>query len=276
MTDLADWQLCFNSALYKWNEGDYDGALIDCESALRINPEHNKSIRLRGAVLYSLGELDEARSAYLKTVELDDVCLEDYFDLGRLENRLGLHESARTHLLCAIAINFKMREDNPESFDWDIYDRSSYYLANSFFNLESYKSGIRVFSKWREMHENGESGHPSFDAEFLRTAACLYDGLGEKETALNSISRALLLDPSSPEIWYDSGVIKRDSGNTRGAVDDFRRAFELNPSFGSAVHNIGSIYFDLGDMEKACHYWVIGANLGHANSQMAREKYCQS
>ena len=276
MTDLADWQLCFNSALYKWNEGDYAGGLIDCESALELNPEHNKSIRLRGVLLYSLGELDEARSAYLMTIELDDACLEDYFDLGRLENKLGLHESAATHLLSAIAVNFKMREDNHESFDWDIFDRSSYYLANSFFNLESYRSGISIFTKWRELHENGESGHPNFDAEFLRIAACLYDGLGEKEAALDLISRALVLDPSSPEIWYDSGVINRDSGNNRGAVDDFRRAFELNPAFGSAVHNIGSIYFDLGDMEKACHYWGIGANLGHANSQTIRERYCQS
>ena len=272
--DLADWQLYFNAALEKWNTGDHAGSLADCETALRLKPDHDKSIRLKGMLHYSLGELEDARVAYLKTIELEDADLYDYFDLGKIENKLGIHESAAIHLGNAIKINLQMRADQAESFDWSIFRQSSYYLANSFFNLEEYECGILVFAKWCDVHDASEDVSPYFEAEFLRLAACLYDGSGDKESAMEVINRALDLDQSSAEIWYDRGVIKRDSGDLDGAIDDFKKAFDLNPSFGMAVHNIGSICFDRGEQEDACRYWGIGARLGHGNSKALYEKYC--
>jgi len=274
VTDLSDWQLYFNSALKKWNAGDHHGSMADCEMALRINPNHSQSIRLRGVLLYSLGELTDARVAYLETIELEDSCLYDFFDLGKIENKLGMHESAAIHLGKAIKINLQMRADQAESFDWSIFRQSSYYLANSFFNLEEYECGILAFTKWYDMHDGSEDIGPFCEAEFLRLAACLYDGSGDKERATEVINRALDLDQSSAEIWYDRGVIKRDSGDLDGAVDDFKKAFDLNPAFGMAVHNIGSICFDRGEQEEACRYWSIGADLGHLNSRTARDQYC--
>ena len=272
--DLADWQLYFNAALEKWNTGDHAGSLADCETALRLKPDHDKSIRLKGMLHYSLGELEDARVAYLKTIELEDADLYDYFDLGKIENKLGIHESAAIHLGNAIKINLQMRADQAESFDWSIFRQSSYYLANSFFNLEEYECGILVFTKWCDVHDASEDMGPFFEAEFLRLAACLYDGSGDKESAMEVINRALDLDQLASEIWYDRGVIKRDSGDLDGAIDDFKKAFDLNPSFGMAVHNIGSICFDRGEQEDACRYWGIGARLGHGNSKALYEKYC--
>ena len=65
---------------------------------------------------YSLGELQEAREFYLKTIELDDACLEDFYDLGKVENSLGEFESSTVHLLKAIAINSPRDEDSAEVF----------------------------------------------------------------------------------------------------------------------------------------------------------------
>ena len=272
--DLADWQLHFNSALEKWKAGNHHGSMADCQKALQINPNHSQSIRLKGILHYSLGDLADARMAYLKTIELEDADLYDYFDLGKIENKLGMHESAAVHLGNSIKINLQKRADQTESFDWSIFRQSSYYLANSFFNLEEYESGIIVFDKWRDMHDGSEDVGPLFEAEFLRLAACLYDGSGERKRAIEVINRALDLDQSSAEIWYDRGVIKRDSGDLDGAIDDFKKAVELNPSFGMAVHNIGSICFDRGDQEEACRYWSIGSDLGHLNSSISRNRYC--
>lgn len=272
--DLADWQLYFNSALEKWNSGDHHGSLAECRMALRLNPNHSQSIRLKGVLHYSLGNLADARVAYLKTIELEDACLYDYFDLGKIENTLGMHESAAIHLANAIKINLQMRAEQAGLFDWSIFQQSSYYLANSFFNIEDYQRGILVFTVWRDMHDASEDVDSSFEAEFLRLAACLYDGSGDRERAIEVISRALDLDQASPEIWYDRGVIRRDSGDLDGAIDDFKKAFDLNPSFGMAVHNIGSICFDRGEQEEACRYWSIGADLGHLNSRTAKDRYC--
>ena len=113
-----------------------------------------------------------------------------------------------------------------------------------------------------------------FNAEFLRLAACLYSHNKDGDKAKEIIVRALALNPSSATVWYDSGVIKREAGDLNGAIDDFEKSYEIDPSFNSAIHNIGSLYFELGKNKKACKYWKIGADQGNQNSQTLLERHC--
>ncbi|WP_244272444.1 tetratricopeptide repeat protein [Synechococcus sp. N5] len=264
----------FNTALSEWKAGDLRSALSNCNKALEINNSHGQSIRLKGLLHYSLGELKQARKIYLKTIELEETYVEDFFDLGKIENSLGEFEASTTHLLQAIAINMQKRDDSNESFDLAMLAKSSYYLANSFLNLGEYKLGINAYEKCLDMWDWSEEEYSKFNAEFLRLAACLYSGNKDSEKAQEAITRAQSLDPTSAEIWYDSGVIKRESGDLEGAIRDFKKSYEINPSLNSAAHNIGSIYFDLGNNKKACEYWTIGASLGNQNSQALIEKHC--
>lgn len=264
----------FNSALEKWNAGDYRSALSDCNQALAINGLHGKSIRLKGMLHYSLGELEEAREFYLKTIELEDACLEDFFDLGKIENSLGEFEASAIHLLQAIAINSQREEDSEESLDLVMLARSSYYLCNSFLNVGEYELGIKIYEECIDKWNLNRDGSSEFNAEFLRLAACLYSHNKDGDKAKEIIVRALALNPSSATIWYDSGVIKREAGDLDGAIEDFKKSRRINPSLNSSAHNIGSIYFDLGKNEKVCEYWKIGASLGNQNSQALIEKHC--
>ena len=271
---LSEDKKYFNSALAKWNAGDYIGALSDCNKALSINSLHGQSIRLKGMLHYSIGELKEARESYLKTIELDDACLEDFFDLGKIENSLGEFEASAVHLLEAIAINSMREGGSSESFDLVMFARSSYYLCNSYLNIGENKLGIKIYEACIDKWDFDADGSSEFNAEFFRLAACLYSENKDADKAKEIIVRALALNPSSATIWYDSGVIKRESGDLNGAIEDFEKSRRINPSLNSSAHNIGSIYFDLGNNEKACEYWKIGASLGNQNSQALIEKHC--
>lgn len=273
---LSEDKQYFNSALAKWNARDYRSALSDCNNALAINNLHGQSIRLKGMLHYSLGELEEARESYLKTIELDDACLEDFFDLGKIENSLGEFKASAVHLLEAIAINSMRKGDSSESFDLDMFAKSSYYLSNSFLNLGEYTLGIKIYEACIDKWDLNTDESSRFNAEFLRLAACLYSGNKDGEKAKAAISRALSLNPSSGKIWYDSGVIKRESGDLEGAIEDFEKSHKLDPSLNSAGHNIGSIYFDLGNNEEACKYWKIGADLGNQSSKALWQKHCSN
>lgn len=269
-----DYRDYFNTALSEWKAGDLRSALRNCNKALEINSIHGQSIRLKGLLHYSLGELKQAREIYLKTIELEVTYVEDFFDLGKIENSLGEFEASATHLLQAIAINVQREEDSSESIDLAMFAKSSYYLANSFLNLGEYRLGINAYEKCFGMWDWNEEEYSKFNAEFLRLAACLYSGNKDSEKAQAAITSAQSLDPTSAKIWYDSGVIKRELSDLEGAIRDFEKSYEINPSLNSASHNIGSIYFDLGNNEKACEYWKIGASLGNQNSQVLLEKHC--
>jgi tetratricopeptide (TPR) repeat protein len=92
--------------------------------------------------------------------------------------------------------------------------------------------------------------------------------------AIEAISTAIDLDPDSQYYRFNRGVLKRKSADHQGDIEDFTKAFEIDPSFAEAVYEIGSIYFDIGDSEKACKNWKIGSELEHANSQILLNKHC--
>ena len=272
--NLKDYQVNFNNALEKWNNGDLDGALIECENALKLNSEFSKAIRLKAWIHYRLAQLIEAREFYIKLIRLKQAELTDFYDIGKIENSLGEHEQAVLYLAYCLSINSPATGDLYAPFDAEIFAKSSYYLANSFYNLEDHEKANKICQDWMNYWDLSEAKYAEFNAEFLRLTACTYDALGNSDIALKTINNALRLNSKSSKIYYDCGVIKRDSGDLQGALNDFKKSFELDPRFGSAIHNIGSIYFDKGETKKACEYWQIGSKLGNENSKLLLDRHC--
>ena len=274
--NLEDHQIHFNNALKKWNDRDLRGALIECENALGLNSEFPKAIRLKAWIHYRLTQLNEAKAAYIKLIRLKKAELTDFYDMGKIENILGEHEQAILYLEYCMSINSPAVEDLYAPFDAWIFAKSSYYLANSLYNLEEHQKASQVCQDWINYWDISEATYTEFNAEFLRLSACIYDELGDRQIAFKTISKALELNSKCSKIYYDSGVIKRGCGDIRGALIDFKKSFELEPSFMSAVHNIGSIYLELGEVTLACEYWKKGSKLGNVNSKTQLEKHCSS
>jgi len=253
----------YNRAYTKFLTGDLEGAIQDCDLALGIDSEYFRPIRLKAKTCYQLGDLYHARESYLRLVELGDANLIDYQELGSIENKLESFDSATRYLRHSNQVN--MRQTGDPS-DLEIYSKSSYYLAHSLWRLGNYQEAISVTEKCEQYCE--------LNAEFLRLTACILDEMGNSEKAIETINRALALDDSIPEIWYDRGVIRRDSDDFEGAIADFKQAFALDSSFTSACHNIGSIYMHTGNMTQACHYWKMASDLGDQDSKRLVDEYC--
>lgn len=253
----------YNRAYTKSLTGDLEGALRDCDLALGIDSEYFRPIRLKAKTCYRLGDLYHARESYLRLVHLGAADLIDYQELGSIENKLESFDSAARYLQHSNEMNIYQSED---SLDLETFSKSSYYLAHSLYRMGDYEEALTVTTECEK--------HVDADAEFLRLTACILDEMGNSEKAIETINRALSLDDNIPEIWYDRGVIRRDSDDFEGAIADFKQAFALDSSFTSACHNIGSIYMHTGNMTQACHYWRMASDLGDQDAKRLVDEYC--
>ena len=254
----------YNRAFAKHLKADLAGALEDCDLAHGADPNYIKPIRLKAKTHFQLGELPQAREWYLKILKRNGEDFYDWNELGTIENNLDNHELAVAYLDKSIEINLG---DERVPSDTDVLAKSSYYLSHSFYRLGEYQDAVTVAFECEQYCE--------LNGEYVRVLACVYDEMGDSAMALETINRAITLDDSSAEIWYDRGVIRRDSGDLEGAITDFEKALALDPSFTSAYHNIGSIAWrDLGNREMGCSYWKKAADLGDEDSKDLYTKNC--
>ncbi len=87
------------------------------------------------------------------------------------------------------------------------------------------------------------------------TIGVAYKKTGQTQKALESYRRAVQLNPSDPDGYYDIGNIYAESDNYTLAKQYYLRAIEVDPYSARAYNNLGNIYFETGDYERALAYY---------------------
>ncbi len=75
--------------------------------------------------------------------------------------------------------------------------------------------------------------------------------------AIEAYDKALEIQPNSPNVLTDQGVMFRRLGWFDRAIKNFSKANEIDPSHATSVFNLGIVYrYDLQDFAKAQEAWV--------------------
>jgi len=90
--------------------------------------------------------------------------------------------------------------------------------------------------------------------------------LDDKAGAISDYTRSLQIDPSDKVSYYNRGLIKSNQGDRRGAIADFNKAIQIDPSDGSIFDARGDAYFELGRTNEACSDYVRAISLGNERS----------
>jgi len=86
-------------------------------------------------------------------------------------------------------------------------------------------------------------GHNYFDADQAAKAVSAYD-------------KALALDGNDPNVLTDQGVMYRRLGSFDKAIDNFKKANQVNPNHQQSLYNMGIVYlYDLKDPTSALAAW---------------------
>ena len=75
--------------------------------------------------------------------------------------------------------------------------------------------------------------------------------------AIEAYDKALAIQPNSPDVLTDQGVMFKRLGWFDRAIQNFSKANELDPTHATSVYNLGVVYrYDLQDFAKAQAAWT--------------------
>jgi tetratricopeptide (TPR) repeat protein len=103
----------------------------------------------------------------------------------------------------------------------------------------------------------GQTTLEYFDSGYDKAKAKDYYG------AIADYTKAIEIDPTAVTAYFNRGVSKSDLKDYYGAIADFTKAIELNPNDANAYAKRGVSKENLGDLNGACVDWKKAAALGN-------------
>ncbi len=119
-----------------------------------------------------------------------------------------------------------------------------YEQANSLLSQGKSAEAIEYFDRALDAgFENADLHHLKAVANHLI--------LGNFDAAIEGWTAAIDLDGSIQEYWRERGILKSQTGDPNGALDDLNRALEFNPNDPIAYRGRSIAYSELGEVEAA-------------------------
>lgn len=241
--------------------------LKELNAKLKANPKDLKSELARAHIRHVLGNYTLALHDYtkleirllkfseVKKIEVPNKLLANIFDA-----RASIYEYYEMENY-ATQYKYKALKSDPED------KRLIYNLGSYLYGIKSYRLAEFYLKKALEIRPDHEFSH--------RELASLYTDFEYYDKALHHVNLAFAQE--SNLIKYGFGSVERDIRTLRGliyhklgesdkGVADLIEAINLNKNNSFAYRNLGVVYFELEDYNKACEYLKKAEDLGYVKT----------
>ena len=209
--------------------GQPDRAIEFMGRSLAVVPDQARCYNILGLNLKALGQADQAELSFRRAISLDNSA-EHHNNLGVLFREQERLDEAMAAYQQALARDARHAATH--------YNLGNVYRAKSEFGAaaESYRRAIEGDpAHWRAHCDLGD---------VLQT-------LGQFEAASAAYRRSLELNPAQPGAWYAAGCAESARKDYVIAAACFRKTLELQPDWPEAQHNLGQVFFKIGQIEEA-------------------------
>ena len=159
----------FYSAGAKYDLGDYEGAVQDCNKAIELDPDYASAYYNRGIAKYGLGDYEGAVQDYSKAIELNPDYANAYYNRAYAKDNLGDYEGAVQDYSKAIELS------DDCSSAYNNRGVAKHYLGD-------YKGAIQDYSKAIELDP--------YDKDAYRNRGLAKMMLGDNDAAREDFRRA--------------------------------------------------------------------------------------
>ena len=124
---------------------------------------------------------------------------------------------------------------------------------------KDYGRAVRAYEK--VIHMSDPNNNPDYDIPWYSKGAALIS-LGRFEEAIESLDKAIEINPLNEITWNNKGNALSRLGRHREAIDCYDRALKVNPNYEVAWNNKGNAYARIGRLEDAlkCYDRAISIN----------------
>jgi tetratricopeptide (TPR) repeat protein/V8-like Glu-specific endopeptidase len=247
----------FISAGQKNEQGNYQGALIDYDKSINLNPNYSFAYNNRGILKDQLNDIPGALADYNKAITLDPNNANAYSNRGLLKDEKlndtsgALADYNKTITLDpnnAIAYsnrgNLKANKlndipgalaDYNKAIALDPNNSISYYNRGSLKNnkLNDIPGALADYNKAIALNPNNAIAYSN-------RGLLKKNKLNDVPGALADYNRAITLNPNDASAYISRGILKAEKlDSTPGALADFNKAITLDPNNANAYQNRG-------------------------------------
>ncbi len=241
--------------------GKNEEALASLDNALRIQPQHEKSLILKGQILFKKAQQQNTAESYQEvvavlrtTVRHHPNAYDAHFILGRAYLALSEYGSAETSFEKAVQLN-------PQSY------RAQYNLGLAYNRSGKFRSAVRAFEQAIQLNRDD----PALYVEFGRA-------LHQTQNYRRSISiyeDGLQTDRSNVELYRGLIEVHDQMGNYDQAMRIIQLARQNNALESDILVKEADIYFKLERFDDAAQRYSSLVNQNPRNVQL-RLKYAQT
>ena len=224
----------FNDGQAAHEKGEFQNALELYEKALEIAPEFPEAEFQRGNVLLSLNKTLDAENAFRRAIELRENWTLPMTSLGVLLVQKGEFEEAEQLLTKTIqlsGINFLA------------------YSALTELRIRTKASPEVLAQLLSKIQYLTSKASPT--ASIWASRAALERALGDKKSAIRSLSRAIELDPFDKLALFERSELSMDEGDNSSAMKDAETLKRISPDSVNVSFLIARIYAADGELDKA-------------------------
>ncbi len=246
----------FNSGVEKIDRDDLQGALLELDQAIRLNPNYVEALSSRGNVHFALGSVEEAFEDLHKAMHLDPNYAEAYINRGVIRSIVD-PEGAISDFDKALQIDPK--------------NTLAYFNRGSFYSRQGdLQQAVSDLSKAIDIN-------PDF-VEAYNVRGETYSQLLNFNPAIEDFNKAIRLNPNHASAYSNLGsvyfILGQGLGNNEfidQALFNLDKAIQLKPDFAQAYKNRGDAHSSLGNRELAIQDYQAAADL--YRKQGDTEKY---
>ncbi len=209
------------AATEKWGRKDFQGALIDVNKAISLNPNLASAYSRRGSIKFALKNIPEALADYNRAISLNPQFALAYNNRGLLKvDNLNDVPGALADYNRAISLNpqFAFAYNNRGLLKEDKLNEPQAALAD-------YNKAISLNLQYASAYYN---------RGILKD-----EKLNDVSGALADHNKAIALKPQLTEAYNSRGILKVKLSDLQGALADYNTAISLNPQYALAYHNRG-------------------------------------
>jgi len=226
---------------------DFNGALRDYNSSIRLNPNYVRAYVYRG-VLYerNFRDFESAKNDYKKSIEIDPDCGTCWMQLG-YAYRTTTSDEQIENLKISINLGIDLDFDGQLEPTFFIYDR----IANIKWEYQGDYSGAIEY--YQMLIDNYEEYDPDGDGEMDETgylnntyyemALVYFNYLNEIDLALSSVNKAIEINPNNKDYFTLRAKIKYKNEDIESALEDYLTAKKtINKTYFNTTFNPAEFY----------------------------------
>ncbi|CAG0895273.1 unnamed protein product [Cyprideis torosa] len=220
-----------------FNKKDYKGALLIYKKALRANPNVPADVRLgMGHCFHKLGNLEKARLAYERALELDSKCVGALVGLAILDINSQDPESIRRGV-SRLSAAYALDKSNTMILN---------HLANHFFFKKEY---VKV--QQLALHGFKATEHEHMRAESCYQMARAFHTIGDFDQAFQYYYQATqFASPTFVLPQYGLGQLYIYRGDNENAANCFEKVLKAHPNNYETMKILGSLYAQSSSQSK--------------------------